>query len=237
MRIKIALALTSAIFLTMWVVLALIPSHSMSTLLYRGTPELPTSLALPPPHSMSTYLASEASKSLFFNVIILLNIISLLGSVLFLLEARDVLNRWYLAIPLCISLSVLVMVNLLRPFFGFHSFYSPVDTLTMLWIILLALLPLCSAMVFLFLNRRSGSMDIYGAVSSAASILSIFSLFFAYMEIPKWSIMGSAQFPLILYWTILMPIIGICFLVRAITYRNPEKTLSPVTVGSTQNQS
>lgn len=95
---------------------------------------------------MSTYLASEESKWLFSNVSILLNVISLLGSVLFLLEARDVLPRWYLAIPL--------------------------------WIILLALLPPCSAMVFLSLKGRSGPIDVCVAVSSAASILSIFSLLF-----------------------------------------------------------
>jgi hypothetical protein len=33
----------------------------------------------------------------------------------------------------------------------------------------------------------------------------------------------------------LMPIIGICFLLSAITYRNHGKVLNPVTIGSTQN--
>ena len=216
----------SAIFLTMWVVLALIPSHSISTLVYKGAPELPTSIALPQSHSMSIYLASEESKWIFSNVILLFDVISLFGSVLFLLEARGVLNRWYLAVPLCISLSVLVVVNFFTLYYGFHYFYGPVSTFTMLRIILLALLPPCSAMVFLSLNRRSGSIDIFVAVLSVVSILSIFSLLFAYMEIPKLSVMESAQFPLILYWAILMPIIGICFLVRAITYRNPERILA-----------
>lgn len=200
MRIKIALASTSAIFLTMWVVLAF------------TTP--------------------------FFIIIEILSIISLFGSVLFLLETRKVLPRWYMAIPLCVSLSLLAMLTLWIYIGGGRL--GPVGTLD-LWIILLALLPLCSAMIFLSLKERSGSMDTYIAVSSAVSVLSIFSLFFAYREISKWSTIfslitawnisewstiGSAQLPLTLYWTVLMPIIGICFLVRAITYKNPGNILA-----------
>ena len=207
MRIKIALALTSAIFLTMWIALAF---------------KIP------------------------FSVIILLNIISLLGSILFLLEARDTVHRWHLAVPLCISLSVLTMLDILIYVGG--GLPGSGLILERLWIILLALLPPCSAMVFLSLKGRSGSIDTYIAVSSAMSILSIISLFFAYRGISKWSTIfslitawdiswstiGSAQFPMIFYWTVLMPIIGICFLVRAITYMNPENTLISVTVGLTK---
>lgn len=200
MRIKIALASTSAIFLTMWVVLAF------------TTP--------------------------FFIIIEILSIISLFGSVLFLLETRKVLPRWYMAIPLCVSLSLLAMLTLWIYIGGGRL--GPVGTLD-LWIILLALLPLCSAMVFLSLKGRSSSMDAYVVVSSAVSILSIISLFFAYRGISKWSTIfslitawnisewstiGSAQLPLTLYWTVLMPIIGICFLVRAITYKNPGNVLA-----------
>lgn len=200
MRIKIALASTSAIFLTMWIVLAF------------TTP--------------------------FFIIIEILSIISLFGSVLFLLETRKVLPRWYMAIPLCVSLSLLAMLTLWIYIGGGRL--GPVGTLD-LWIILLALLPLCSAMVFLSLKGRSSSMDAYVVVSSAVSILSIISLFFAYRGISKWSTIfslitawnisewstiGSAQLPLTLYWTVLMPIIGICFLVRAITYKNPGNVLA-----------
>lgn len=207
MRIKIALALTSAIFL-MWVALVF---------------KIP------------------------FSVIILLNIISLLGSVLFLLEARDTVHRWHLAVPLCISLSVLTMLDILIYVGG--SLPGSGLILERLWIILLALLPLCSTMVFWSLKGRSGSIDAYVAVSSTVSILSIISLYFVYKgiskwstifslitawDISKWSTLGAAQFPLIFYWTVLMPIIGICFLVRAITYRNPENTLISVTVGLTK---
>jgi hypothetical protein len=132
---------------------------------------------------------------------------------------------------------------------GGGSFVS-MFTLGKLWFILLALLPLCSALVFLSLKSRSGSVDAYVAVSSAISILSIFTLFLAYREIPKrsifsfitawdiskWStIIGAAQSPIYFYWAYLIPITGICFLVRAITYKKHENTLSPVTVNPTQN--
>ncbi|WP_243466392.1 hypothetical protein [Methanosarcina mazei] len=45
----------------------------------------------------------------------LMSFISFFGSVLFLLEGRKVLSGWYLAIPFCISLFLLVNFCHLRP--------------------------------------------------------------------------------------------------------------------------
>lgn len=208
MKIKIALALTSVVFLTMWIILAF-------------------------------------NKP--FGIVILLSIISLFGSLLFLLEAKDAQYRWHLAAPLCISLSLLSMLTLLIYMGGLPG---SMFTLGKLWFISLALLPLSSALVFLSLKNRSGSIDPYVVISYAVSILSVFALFLAYREIPKksifslitawdiskWStIIGAAQFPFSVYWTYLLPIIGICFLVKAITYKDPGNILSPETVKSTQN--
>lgn len=41
----------------------------------------------------------------------LMSAISLFGSLLFLLEARNALPRWYLAVPFCISLFLLIFVS------------------------------------------------------------------------------------------------------------------------------
>ena len=58
------------------------------------------------------YLLITTLNLSFIGFINLMSIISFLGSVLFLVETRKVLPRWYLAVPLCISLFILVIVNL-----------------------------------------------------------------------------------------------------------------------------
>ena len=165
-----------------------------------------------------------------------LSIISFLGSVLFLLEARKVLPRWYLAVPLCISLFALVIVNFWI-YFGIEKFPfgDPTSTAEIFWIILTALLSPFSGLVFLSLRRHPDSMNVYLAISCVASLFSVFSLFFILQEILKWSSYEPLLFFPYVYWVIVMPIIGICFLISAIIYRNSGNVLSPVTVGSTQN--
>jgi len=79
MRIKIAMALMSVIFM---LVVAII--------------------------SNVFHLLPGSNESVLVE---LMSIISLFGSVLFLLEARKVLPRWYLAVPFCISLFLLVIVS------------------------------------------------------------------------------------------------------------------------------
>jgi len=205
MRIKIALVLTSAVFMMIWAkVLIGFIFHPLSIVL----------------------------------IDLLLSIISFFGSMLFLLEARKVLPRWYLAVPLCISLFLLVIVNFLIYFSSkpFHS--DPFSISETLSIILLALLSPLSALVFLSMDRHPDSMNVYFAVSCVASMLSIILLFFALRELSlsERGLTFDGVIPFqAFYWCFVMPIIGICFLIRAITYRNPEKVLNSVTVGSTQN--
>lgn len=169
---------------------------------------------------------------------LLLSTISFLGSVLFLLEARKVLPIWYLAVPLCISLSLLVIVNFWIYFSDkpFHrDLFSTVETLS---IILLALLSPFSVLIFLSLHRHPDSMNVYFAVSCIASMLLIFFLFFALrgLSLSEKELTFDGVIPFqAFYWCFVMPVIGICFLVRAITYRNPRNIQSPVTVKPTQN--
>jgi hypothetical protein len=206
---KIALALTSAIFMMFWVAILL-------------------------GYVLPSSLLKLISRPILF--IELLSIISFFGSVFFLLEARKVLTRWYLAVPLCISLFALVIVNFWI-YLGIEKFPfgDPTSTAEIFWIILTALLSPFSGLVFLSLRRHPDSMNVYLTISCAASFFSVFSLFLILQEILKWSSYEPLLFFPYVYWVIVMPIIGICFLVRAITYKNPENVLSSVTDGSTQN--
>ncbi len=211
MRIKIALALMSAIFMFYWAAVLII-----SCILW----------------SISVTILS------FGDLTELLSIISFLGSVLFLVEARKVLPRWYLAVPLSISLFILVIASFWMNFFSLLSDHMGIaDALV---ITLMTLLSPFSALVFLSMDRHPDSMNVYFAVSCVTSMLSMILLFFALRGLSHalsegWPTFNTVAVPTLLNWCILMPIIGICFLLSAITYRNPGKVLNPVTIGSTQN--
>lgn len=211
MRIKIALALMSAIFMFYWAAALII-----SCILW----------------SMSVTILS------FEDLTELLSIISFLGSVLFLVEARKVLPRWYLAVPLSISLFILVIANFWMNFFSLLS--DHVGIADALVITLMTLLSPFSVLVFLSMDRHPDSMNAYLAVSSVASMLSMLLLFFTLKGLSHalsegWPTFNTVAVPTLFYWCFVMPIIGICFLVSAITYKNPENVLSPVTIKTTQN--
>jgi len=206
MRIKIALALISAVFMMTWVTgFVSVIFRCMSV----TTPEI------------------IASDLLFITIIELLSMTSLFGSVLLLLEARNTLSRWYLAIPLCISLSVFVIVNFLV-YSNEKSFLSaPVSTVETLWLVILALMSPCSILFFLSSNGQDGSTNVYLAVSFAVSIFSMFFLFLALNKISKFSSIDEVLLPLIFYWDICMPAIGICFLSKATMYRTNNDVQEP----------
>ncbi|WP_440948494.1 hypothetical protein ACSAZL_09845 [Methanosarcina sp. T3] len=198
MRMKIALALTSVVFMMTWV----------------------TGFVSVISRSMSVTTAEVITSDLFFIAIIeLLSLISLFGSLLFLLEARKTLSRWYLTIPLCVSIFLFIITNFLvysdeKSFLG-----APVSTVETLWLVILALLSPSSVFFFLSSNGHDGSMYVYVAVSFAVSIFSIFFLFLALREISKWSSIDGVLLPLIFYWDICMPAIGVCFLSKATMHR------------------
>ncbi|WP_082098510.1 MULTISPECIES: hypothetical protein [unclassified Methanosarcina] len=197
MRINIALALTSVVFMMTWVTgFVSVIFRSMSII----TPD---------------FIASDL---LFITIIELLSIISLFGSLLFLLETRKTLARWYLTIPLCISLSAFVITNFLVYSNGKSFLGNPVSAIETLWIIILVFLSPCSALLFLSSNGHCGSTNVYVAVSSATSVFSMFFLILALREISKWSSIEAVLLPLAFYWTICMPAIGVCFLSKATMY-------------------
>ena len=153
-------------------------------------------------------------------LLLLMSTISLLGSVLFLLEARKELPGWYLSIPFFISLFLLVVLSYLEVSGGeLLSGYR--GSVTTLMIILLALLSPFSLLIFLSLHGHPYSMKAYLAVSSIASLICIFSLLLAFWEISsrhsKYASFSDALVALyLLYWLVVMPVMGLSFLVRAI---------------------
>lgn len=211
MKIKIALVLMSAIFMLYWAAVLIAILRSMSI----------------------TILS-------FGDLIELLSIISFLGSMLFLLETRKVLPKWYMAIPLCISLFLLIIVNFWINSSGKELLSDHIGIAEILVMIFMALLSPFSTLVFLSMDRPPDSMNAYLAVSSVASMLSMLLLFFTLSGLSDALSRGGPTFDAVVafqafYWCFVMPIIGICFLVRAITYKNPGNVLSPVTDKSTQN--
>lgn len=202
MKINISLAMISAVFLMAWItgfisfVFCFMPITKLDS-------------------EMSGLLASGL---LFIAVIELLSIISFSGSIIFLLEARKILSRWYLAIPMCCLMFLSVMVNLLvylceKPFLA-----DPISTVEILWIIILALLSPCSVLLFLSSYGENGLTTLYVTVSSAVSVFSVFLFLFVIIEISGGASVEAVLLPLAFYLTVLMPAIGVCLLSKSTMY-------------------
>ena len=201
MKINSALALTSAVFLTAWVA-------GFVSVIFHFIP-----VTIPDP--AIRYL--PAYDLLFIAIIELLSIISFSGSVLFLLEARKILARWYLAAPLCISLALLVIANLLICFNGNTLLGGPISTSETLWLVLLALLSPGSLLLFLTSYGQDSLTELYIVVTSATRFFCNFS----FSDLKGLSSPGSVQsimLPLAFYLSILLPATGICYLSKATMY-------------------
>lgn len=172
---------------------------------------------------------SHVYGSLNFEIVIdLFSAFSFFGSVLFLYEAKTVLHKWFLAVPLCISLFVLVIVNFWIILSGKEFLQDPISSAEKLMITLMMLLPLFSALAFLSLLRHPDSMKANIAVRYGTNILSLaiscvlsFVLMPFLRYIPELTHSSATLDVVAIYWLFGMPIIGICFLLNAITYRNP----------------
>lgn len=163
-----------------------------------------------------------------FAVIILLSltllpIISFLGSILFIFETRKVLPKWYLAIPLSISL-------LLQPILSYAVFFGIRSIPSVMSIeIPQVLISVSSILVFLSLHKHPVSTKWYMIILSTMSIISIVGLL-------NQNPINRYNYTLMsYYWVFGMPIIGLCFLVKAITCRNPGNVSSPATAVSSKN--
>ncbi|WP_231593394.1 hypothetical protein [Methanosarcina siciliae] len=76
-------------------------------------------------------------------------------------------------------------------------------------------------------NGHDGSMYVYVVVSFAVSIFSMFFLFLTLMEISKETSIDGVLLPLIFYWDICLPAIGVCFLSKATMHGNNNETQEP----------
>jgi Co/Zn/Cd efflux system component len=142
--------------------------------------------------------------------------------VLFLLEARKILSRWYLAVPLCVLMFLLVIAGIFIYFSGKTFLVDPINTAETLWIVVMALLSPCSVLLFLSSYGHDSLTKVYLVVSSAASIFSILFLILALIEIARWSSIEDLLLPLVFYLVILMPAMGVCFLSKATMYRRND---------------
>ncbi|WP_231589773.1 hypothetical protein [Methanosarcina siciliae] len=159
-------------------------------------------------------------------LLVLMSSISFFGSLLFLSETRKILPRWYLAVPFCISLFLLVIISFWEVS-GKELLSNYRYLVTPIVIALLALLSPFSLLVFLSLHRHPDSMEKYLAVTSIASVVSLFSLFFAIRELLSGNLQESYLSDgliaiYLLYLLVVMPITGLSFLHYAIKQRNTK---------------
>ena len=139
-----------------------------------------------------------------------LSVISLFGSILFLLEMKNRSNRWYLGVPLCIAILIAVITM-----FFFYMYHFLLSTS-------LAILAPCSVLFFFSVPAdRRKMMTIPVLISRIISIYALFSYYYLLMGTlsplqTSWNVVDGMS---VLYWVIGMPIIGICFMVIAIIYK------------------
>ena len=156
---------------------------------------------------------------------VLFSTISFIGSVLLLSTARNISLKYYWLIPLCLTISALLVVGVA----SFLKLFSGDTNMALLGIVSLMLAP-CSLPVFLFLPKsgwvRSISIGLAGGVSSYSVLATTFIVgeFIKYGENSFDGIIAL----LLLYWVFLMPIIGVLFLVNAWywPHSTPEKNIS-----------
>jgi len=156
---------------------------------------------------------------------VIFSTISFVGSVLLLSTARNISLKYYWLIPLCLTISALLVVGIA----SFLKLFSADTNLALLGLVSLMLAPF-SLPVFLFLPNggwvRSISIGLTGGLSSYSALATIFIIdqFIKYGEISFDGIIAL----LLLYWVFLMPIIGVLFLLNAWywPHSTPEKNIS-----------
>jgi len=143
-----------------------------------------------------------------------LSVISLFGSILFLSELKNKSNRWYLGVPLCIA----ILIAVIAMFFDFYDMGGH-------FLLNTSLTMLAPGSVLFFLSvpaDRRKMMTIPVLISSIVSIYALFSYYYLLRGMlsplqTSWNVVDGMS---MLYWVIGMPIIGICFVVISIIYKN-----------------
>lgn len=195
-KIKIALVCISAIFFFTWAGYGLsfvLPSYKGAYLSYAfAVPQL------------------------------LLSVVSLFGSLLFVLEMKSKSNRWYLGIPLCIVILIIVITNFLSFSHGKPFLSDPISITETIWITSLTMLAPCSILFFLSFSENLREINNIPIVLSA--VISIFDILFFYFALrdiisPHPTLHAAGALLVFFYWSIGMPIIGVCLVTIAIIYK------------------
>ncbi len=134
-------------------------------------------------------------------------VVSFVGSVILIYEARTDSVRRYLVLPFCLDTLVVLATSLIN-FYIQRSF--PEGAGGMLWAFALLMLAPCSAAVFFSIPTGGTirSVSIYTVtIISAYSVLTTF-----FLSIGGYLPMLGLVY---IYWLFGMPIIGLCFLARA----------------------
>jgi len=196
-KIKIALVCTSAIFFFTWV------GYGLG-------------------YGLSFVFTSYKSAYLFPAIAVpqLLSVVSLFGSLLFISEMKSKSNRWYLGIPLCIVVLPILITSFLSFFSGKPFLSDPLSITEMIWITSLTMLAPCAILFFLSFPGNLREINSIPIVLSV--IISIFDILFFYFALHDFIIrptLHAAGALLGFYWSIGMPIIGICLVAIAVRYK------------------
>jgi hypothetical protein len=153
----------------------------------------------------------------------ILSIVSLFGSLLFLIEIREKSNRWYLGIPFFVAILVLSVSNLLIYFNGKYVFSDPISTLDTIWFASSMALAPCAALLLYSMPKNQLTNHYMPLTTSImVGIFAIVFLLLVLREILSYSSMEGSIALVLLYYYIGMPIIGICFWAIVLRYKSTD---------------
>ena len=151
---------------------------------------------------------------LFYALPLFLSSISLFGSLLFLLELKTRLKRWFLGIPLCILFLIVLIASFLGYTMAIYTLSSLVEMVLYTSYLLLA--P-CSVLFFLSFPedfRKISTTPV--RISLLISIYSTLILPWAFRDFISAGHLEAVIGAVVLYCIIGMPIIGMCVVAIAI---------------------
>lgn len=153
----------------------------------------------------------------------ILSIVSLSGSLLFIVFMREKSNRWYLGAPFFIMVCVLSLSNLLIYLSGKDAFSDPIRIIDTIWFASSMALAPCAALL-LFSMPKDQLTEHYMSLATSImiSLFAIVFLILTVLEISRYSSMEGSIALVFIYYYIGMPIIGICILNIALRYKNKE---------------
>jgi hypothetical protein len=172
-------------------------------------------------------------RNLFWGIVpTIVGIVSLIGTLVAIKEIRRGLKQWYFGIP---HAFVLIVLCITGPIFLITEGGSHVDYLY----IPFGLLSVTSIGFFLsFPDARRKVTKKFALLSGIISIYSIVSVYFVIRGLlsplrTSWSVITALE---MIYWLILMPVIGLCYIATALTPGENQAIGSGEMLDSGENQ-